>query len=367
MNFRLRMAAWSALSILLIVGVLIFTAHWHLDEELRKDRWDRTHPQFPQWSIHGSYTDAEVHDILGELLRVWVWVAAPLVLSSATVGYLIARRSIRPIRRINRDLAALDPHSFARGVGLPEKDEELALLVRHINDLLARVGDSYHEMAEFSARVAHELRTPLTFLRMRMESAAPGLPPDFSEEMQENIHRMSQLVERSLLTAKAEGGRLAPHVEAVDLGNLLEDLRDGYEMLAIENLMTLDWRIPPGLQVNSDPELLRQVFHNLLDNAIRHGQRRVRIKAMIQPHRKRIVVCITNSIGNPAQIGTGIGLRLVRAIACSLPLTEVKFRRIRSLHSARIRLPVAAASQTSGGGITSTAHTRVPRSPRQTP
>ena len=89
MNFRLRLAAWSALSILLIVGVLIFSAHWHLDEELRKDRWDRTHPQFPQWSIHGSYTEAEIHDILGELLKVWIWVAGPLVLTSVAVGYLI--------------------------------------------------------------------------------------------------------------------------------------------------------------------------------------------------------------------------------------------------------------------------------------
>ena len=344
MNFRLRLAAWSALSILLIVGVLIFTAHWHLDEELRKDRWDRTHPQFPKWSIHGSYTEAEVHDILGELLKVWIWVAGPLVLTSVAVGYLIARRSIRPIRRINRDLAALDPQSFARGVALPEQDEELALLVRHINDLLARVGDSYHEMAEFSARVAHELRTPLTFLRMRIESAAPDLPPDFSEDLQENIHRLSQLVERSLLTAKAEGGRLSAHRVSIDLSHLLEDLRDGYEVLAGENAIALEWCIPPGLMVNSDPELLRQVFHNLLGNAVRHGRQRVRIKAMRQVSRDRIVVCITNVTGHSTQIGTGMGLRLVRAIAHSLGRTDLRIRQSRQLHSVRIGMPAAPAA-----------------------
>lgn len=47
MNFRLRLALWSALSVLMIAAVLIFSAHWHLDDELRKDRWDRTQPLEP--------------------------------------------------------------------------------------------------------------------------------------------------------------------------------------------------------------------------------------------------------------------------------------------------------------------------------
>ncbi|MGC2578636.1 MAG: hypothetical protein WA376_13775 [Terrimicrobiaceae bacterium] len=129
MNFRLRVAAWFAVSVFLLVAVLIFTAHQHLDEELRKDRWDRSHPQFPGWVIHGSYTDEEVHDILSELIHVWLWVGIPLVLASVAVGYFIALRSVRPIRQINRELAALNPSSFASGVHLPERDEELAVLV----------------------------------------------------------------------------------------------------------------------------------------------------------------------------------------------------------------------------------------------
>lgn len=104
MIFRLRLTAWYAVSVMVIVAVLMFTAHRHLDEELRSDRWDRSHPQFPQWIIHGSYTDEEVQDILGELMHVWMWVGIPLVLGSVAAGYLIALRSVRPIRCLNREL-----------------------------------------------------------------------------------------------------------------------------------------------------------------------------------------------------------------------------------------------------------------------
>lgn len=350
MKFRLRLAAWFGLSVLLIAVVLVFTAHWHLDEELRKDRWDRTHPEFPNWVIHGSYTDAEVQDILGELMRVWVWVGVPLVLASVAVGYFMALRSVRPIRRLNHELDALDPKSLAHGVHLPEQDTELAALVHHINDLLQRVGHSYEEMAEFSARVAHELRTPLTLLRMRVESAAPQLPPDFSEEVQEEIQRLSQLVERSLLAAKAEGGKLDVHRVPIDLSGVLEDLHEGYALLTGEVAIMLDWRVRPGLTVSSDPELLRQILHNLIGNAVRHGRDQVRMQATRSPVGDQIVVRITNFIGagKSAKIGAGIGLRLVRSISNALGRTNFRVRQGARVFSARLVLPAASPGPVTG-------------------
>ena len=323
MRFRMRMAAWSVLTVILILSVLVAAAHWHLDGELRKDRWDRSHPQFPRWVIHGSYTDEEVQDILGELLKVWMWILFPLLAASVAGGYFIAIRSLRPVRRLNRELAALDSSSCARGVQLPGRDKELTELVRHINDLLQRVGRSYNEMAEFSASVAHELRTPLTLLRLRLESAAPELPAEVSEDLQGEIGRLSRLVERSLVMARAEGGKLERHILPVDLSALLADLREGYDLLSAEEGIQLDWQVEPGLQVDSDEELLRQILHNLIGNAIRHGRESARVAAHRTENPGRVVVLISNRIrdASTAQGGTGMGLRLVRAIARALEQT----------------------------------------------
>jgi signal transduction histidine kinase len=340
MNFRLRMMVWSALSVILIVGFLFMAAHWHLDGELRKDRWDRSHPRFPNWSIHGSYTDEEVQDILGELMKVWLWIAVPLLGASVGVGYLIAVRSLRPVRRINRELAALDPQSCAQGVHQPERDAELAELVRHINDLLGRVGQSYRRMAEFSTRVAHELRVPLTLLRLRLEALAPELPPDVSEDLQEEIRHLSQLVERSLLMARAEGGTLEHDIRPIDLTALLADLHEGYAILAAEAGLSLEWQTAAGLAVVSDPALLRQILHNLLGNAVRHGRESVRLEARRAGGTSRILVRIRNGIGgNTSHLGTGMGLRLVRALVATLEGTSFYTEEIDGIFEARLELP----------------------------
>lgn len=340
MSFRFKLAAWFVLSFVVLAGVLMFTAHRHLDEELREDRWDRSHPQFPGWVIHGSYTDDEVHDILGELLHVWVLVGVPVVISSLAVGYFMARRSLMPVRRINRELASLHAASLGRGLTVPERDAGLAELVGHLNDLLERVGRSYTEMTEFSTRVAHELRTPLAIMRMKLEGSAGDLPPEFSEEMQEELHRLSRLVERALLAARAEGGRLEIRSVPVDLSVLIGDLHEDYAMSAEQQSVALEWRIAGGLCCCTDPELLRQVLHNLLSNAVRHGIGVVRVTAQGGSGDRSVDLKITNRMGGPRETteGVGIGLRLVKALLPALGRTSFRQRRFRRVFSVRLRL-----------------------------
>lgn len=326
MNFRLRVAAWFSGSVVLLAATLIFSAHFHLDEELRKDRWDRSHPKFPNWVIHGSYTDEEVHDILGELLKVWLWVGIPVLLLSILVGFAIAKQSVRPIRKINQELALVDFKTFQRGIYIPENDPELASLVQHINSLLGRLRMNYLEIERFSSKVAHELRTPLTILRMKTEAAATRLPPDFSEDFEEEISRLSRLVETLLLTAKAEGGSLEPKQEPVNLTELLNDLQEGYDLLAADRDMRVEWEVMPGLIVQSDRELLCQIFHNLLGNAVRHGRSCMRVSARARARAVRVV--ISNIAGNQEQnaAGTGQGLRLVKALIANMPSHSLKLR-----------------------------------------
>ncbi len=342
MSFRFKLAAWFALCFVLLLGALLLATHWHLDEELRQDRWDRSHPRFPGWVIHGSYTDEEVHDVLGELLKVWLAVGVPLAVAAAAAGYVMARRSLRPVRRINRELAALDLQTLERGITPPERDAELQRLVTHLNDLLARLDGSYRELADFTTRVAHELRTPLAVLRLRLESAAGSLPPEFSEEMQEELHRLTQLVERSLLAARAERGRLEVQPRSVDLSDLFGSLREDYQLAAEVQGRRSEWRLDPDLHGLTDPEILRQILHNLLSNALRHGASPVRVTARASG--RRLVCRITNRL--PARRGqdpgVGIGLRLVQGLVGSLPETTFRRRTTPGLFSIRLTLPAAA-------------------------
>ena len=74
---RWRLTLWFAASLLVVVSVLALSGLWHLDHELRQEKWERTHPAHPDWILHGSFTDREVQDIVGELARFWTMVGVP--------------------------------------------------------------------------------------------------------------------------------------------------------------------------------------------------------------------------------------------------------------------------------------------------
>jgi signal transduction histidine kinase len=196
-------------------------------------------------------------------------------------------------------------------------------------------------MAEFSTTVAHELRTPLTFLRLRLEALAPELPPDVSEELQEKLHWLSQLVERSLLMAKAESDKLELNIQPLDLTALLDDLHEGYAILADEGGLELNWQVDHGLQVVSDQASLRQILHNLIGNALRHGQKSVRVEARSTNGEGPVLVEITNNVAaaNTARLGNGMGLRLVRAIVPALQRTTFTSWEQNGVFSAKLELP----------------------------
>jgi signal transduction histidine kinase len=311
------MAVWFGLALVGIIGLLILTAHQHLDHELRQEKWDRSHPKYPEWSLHGSYTDAEVHDILGELIQVWTWVGLPALGLALGAGFLLAQRSLRPVKHISAALAAKTPDTLKTGIPLPERDRVLAELVSQVNALLFRVGNAYNEMAEYSSRVAHEIRTPLTLLRMRIEQSAAEIPPELSEQLQHELSRLSTFVEGSLLAAQAEAGRLEAQRTLVDLSAILEELREPYEILAAQAGIDLKWIVSPSLKIDTDPDLLRQMLHNLLGNTCRYGSSAARLR-VFRSSQSTVLALANNRPKTSPPGGLGIGLRLVSALAHSM-------------------------------------------------
>src|SRR5690348_12230743 len=99
-SLRWRLTLWFGLSLLVVASVLVMSAHWHLDYELRKEKWERTDPAHPDWVLHGSFTDREIHDILRELLQFWFLTGVPVVGLALVAAYFVSRQSVKPVREV---------------------------------------------------------------------------------------------------------------------------------------------------------------------------------------------------------------------------------------------------------------------------
>jgi two-component system heavy metal sensor histidine kinase CusS len=149
-------------------------------------------------------------------------------------------------------------------------------LVDTFNELLGRVEDSFQSLRRFTADASHELRTPLALMRVEVDSvlAKAHTGKEYREaliKVREEVDRMTRLADQLLYLARADAGVLVPASTPVDIADLLYDTAGRWAKVAAVKHVKLEVLAPSSGTVPSDPDLLRRVFDNLVDNAIRHS------------------------------------------------------------------------------------------------
>ncbi len=343
-SLRTRLTLWFTLGFVVVTAIQISLTYRRLDLELRKDTFERENKINPNWILHGSYTEEEIENIMGELLRSSLAVSIPLVVLIIALGYYIARQSLRPIENLNRQLQTVNPGTLGRKVELAEGDEQFRSLTRHLNEMLARLERSFLEMSEYAAKVAHELRTPITILRHKVEQAQGKIDPSLAEDLQEELLRLNHVVEQSLLIAKAEQGRLAWRSEPVDLSALVTELVRDFDLLATAQERKIQFHVVPGYMVETDAKYSKQILHALLTNALIHGRGDIRVRLLCRGRRVGFTTMNeVRSVPTASELTLGLGLRVVRALVGQQSSLRLRQHHGCRYHASCLSFPIATA------------------------
>ncbi len=261
--------------------------------------------------------------------------------------WLALARGIQPLSQIEQRIRARRPDDLSpldeRTVPL-----EVAPLVASVNDLLTRLDDSIATQKRFLADAAHQLKTPLAGLRMQADLAQREgtSTEDLKRSLQQigrasvrATHTVNQLL--ALARAEASGARLAH--QPCNLARLtMEAVRDSVPRALDKHLdLGYDGAPPtaPGVWVQGNPTLLKELVRNLLDNAINYTPSSaaqpgvVTARVLADPLSQVVLLQVEDSgpgvpeaerelvfqpfyraLGNEAD-GSGLGLPIVREIA----------------------------------------------------
>lgn len=346
-SLRVRLTLWFTVGFVAVAAVFMGFTYRQLDLELRRGTFEREQNINPNWILHGSYSEEEVEEIMGTLVRSSLIASLPVALLILLLGHVIARQSLRPIESLNRQLQTISPRTLGRSLKLPEDDREFVSLLRHINEMLARLDASFGEMREYAAKVAHELRTPLTILRHKVEQSQGRIDPELAESLQEELLRLSHVVNQSLLIARAGQGRLDWNLSPFDLSALLSDLVHDFDLLASTDGRKVRCDADAGCPVMSDRRYCKQIFHTLLTNALIHGRGDVRVR--LRRRGPQVRFTLLNSVrASPtrSELTLGLGLRVVRALVAQQPLVRFRQHHGSRRHATSLILPSAPVAGT---------------------
>lgn len=211
---------------------------------------------------------SEMLSIRRQALRLY-----PIVLL-AVVGMSVwlAHRAFCPFQKLAGDVENVRSDDLSQRLSDARLPTEFHSFIAAINQMLGRLEQSFSQANRFTADAAHELRTPLTILQGNIEqqlhTADEQTLPTYSRLLDE-VKSLQILVDRLLTLSRGDAGSLLRDKASVSINALIREIVEDLEILYEDRPFQLE--APSEHIVSGDPQLLRQLFLNLLTNALKYG------------------------------------------------------------------------------------------------
>jgi len=271
-----------------------------------------------------------------------------LILIATLIVWLGVSRGLAPLARLRRAVSDRS-HLDLSPIDTANVPGEVRPLVDEVNHLMARLGRTFDFQNRFVADAAHQLKTPVSGLKAQIELALREAEPERLRQSVAQLYvsadRLSRLVRQLLSLARNEPGALdAVQLQPLDLDAFALQVGMDWAPQAIRRGIDLGFEgVRRPLIIAAEPDRLRELINNLIDNAIRYSERDGRVTVRVGeagpehvqlaisddgpaipvPERTRVFERFHRLLGTPED-GSGLGLAIASEIA--------------TLHKARITL-----------------------------
>jgi len=209
-------------------------------------------------------------------LKAILFLLLPLtVFLTGTAGAFLAQMTLNPVEEMIKTIRQIKADNLKLRVKIPNTNDEIRRLADTFNDMLFELDRSFSTQRQFLQDVSHELKTPLTILKGEMEVTLKKVrsTQEYEEILLsslEEIDKIGQIIGNLLMLAKLEIKETPRQMTMLGLNMTVKEIIDDMDVLAKQKNIKINFWAEEKIHLAADENQVRQLFINLLDNAIKY-------------------------------------------------------------------------------------------------